>query len=136
MVVVREKSVGLAQVDEIAEQYFGIKGIINLDRTDVAHTLKGENGLLIVARQENEDNGTFLKSLFERLLQRPGVKDSNCFLFYFGSPADHPLRMSDMNTVQEFCGMLDSDESDIIWGIFRRAEGEGMAAIVLCSKVQ
>ena len=133
MIVVEDKRAPKTQIDEITERYFNVKGIINLDRNDVQHTLAGEDGHLIVVRQQDEDNRSFLESFFEWLLKRPDIKQYNRFLFYFGSPADHPLMMTDINIVQDFCTHLEGDDMvDIIWGVYNEAEGNAATAIALC----
>ena len=75
MEIIEDKQVGMAQRDEIIERYFSVKGIINLDRNDVEYTLGRKDGLLIVAKQGDEDNQSFLDTFFKRLLERQGIKE-------------------------------------------------------------
>lgn len=130
MEIVEDKQVGMAQHDKIIEQYFNVKGIINLDRNDVDYTLGHKDGLLIVAKQGDEDNKSFLDSFFKWLLERQGIKEYRRFLFYFGNPVDHPLRMSELTIVSDFCSQL--EDASIIWGVYDEAEGSGATAIAVC----
>lgn len=130
MEIIEDKQVGMAQRDEIIERYFSVKGIINLDRNDVEYTLGRKDGLLIVAKQGDEDNQSFLDTFFKRLLERQGIKEYRNFLFYFGNSVDHPFRMSELTVVSDFCSQF--EDANIIWGVYGEAEGSGATAIAVC----
>jgi len=98
-----------------------VKGKINLDFNDVNTTLR-EGGAAIISSGYGTGERRVTKAI-ENALESPLLKNRDVYgsqkilmNFYYNPDSDAPLKMEEMNEIQEFMANFDK-EVDVIWGM-------------------
>ncbi len=98
-----------------------VKGKINLDFNDVNTTLR-EGGAAIISSGYGTGERRVTKAI-ENALESPLLKNRDVYgsqkilmNFYYNPESDAPLKMEEMNEIQEFMANFDK-EVDVIWGM-------------------
>ena len=98
-----------------------VKGKINLDFNDVNTTLR-EGGAAIISSGYGTGDRRVTKAI-ENALESPLLKNRDVYgsqkilmNFYYNPESEYPLKMEEMNEIQEFMANFDK-EVDVIWGM-------------------
>ena len=132
---ISEKHITEAQLKEMAGLFLYEKAMIGLDIQDLKSVLEGKEGILYVAQNDdNEDNRSFMKHVFDELTKKEEVKACTNLLINIGMAEDCPLIMDDMNTLNELFESFDNEEMEIRWGIKPNDGNTGMTIQIICTR--
>ncbi len=132
---ISEKHITEAQLEEMAGLFLYEKAMIGLDIQDLKSVLEGKEGILYVAQNDdNEDNRSFMKHVFDELTKKEEVKACTNLLINIGMAEDCPLIMDDMNTLNELFESFDNEEMEIRWGIKPNDGNTGMTIQIICTR--
>lgn len=131
-----EESVNFSQLNELSARLFKVKGMINLDKNDLAYVLAGNDDCtLITARREDEDSREFMTKFTSYLASKPDVKEWRRIMMYLGYSPKHPLKVEDVPIINELLSQTMS-EYDFIWGLHENPDEVGLSAVVAYNLVQ
>ena len=132
---ITEKQVDESHINEIVELIMNHDGLINIDEDDVKFVLAGREGMLYqVTKEEDMENGPFMRDFFNELKKKETVLNCTRILVSIGVPPCDSLSMEDVEVIRNFFASIDNENLEIKWGLKSIKECDRFSLLTVCTK--